>query len=161
MSDMTTPPRRPTDGDIALLQIVQQVELAARDLYAIALEGADGDAANTFAGLHAHHDMYAQSISSQIGKAAPQTRDEDLFKSLKSGFDAASAHDLENRLIVTHTDVLSRIEGTEPAALIASILVGESRHSVALAVLAGKSPVDDIDVFLTTPEADSLAVAEG
>lgn len=161
MSDSTTPPRRPTDGDIALLQIVQQVELAARDLYALALEGADGDAANTFAGLHAHHDMYSQSISSQIGRDAPQTRDDDLYSSLKSGFDAAAGWELENRLVVTHTELLGSIEGTEPAALIASIIVGESRHVVALAALAGKSPVDDIDDFLVTPDVDSLASAEG
>ena len=161
MSDSTTPPRRPTEGDIALLQIVQQVELTARDLYALALEDAEGDAANTYAGLHAHHDMYAQSVSSQIGRDAPQTRDEALFSSLDSGFDAAAAWELENRLVVTHTELLGSIEGTEPAALIASILVGESRHVVALAVLAGKSPVDDIDDFLVTPDVESLASAEG
>ena len=161
MSDTTTPPRRPTEGDIALLQTVQQVELAARDLYTVALEGAEGDAANTFAGLQAHHDMYAQSISSQIGKAAPQTRDDALYNSYKSGFDAAAAWELENTLVVTHTDLLGRIEGTEPAALIASILVGESRHAVALAALAGKSPIDDIDAFLTTSDVSSLVATEG
>ena len=161
MSDTTTPPRRPTDGDIALLQIVQQVELAARDLYSAALEGAEGEAANTFAGLQAHHDMYAQSISSQIGKAAPQTRDEKLFSSMKSGFDAAAGWELENTLVVTHIDLLGRIEGTEPAALLASIVVGESRHAVALAALAGKSPVDDMDDFLVTSDVTSLAATEG
>lgn len=161
MSDTTTPPRRPTPSDTALLQAVQQVELAARDLYAVALDGAEGDAANTFAGLQAHHDMYAQSISSQIGKAAPQTRDDALFDSLASGFDASAAWTLENTLVATHTDLIGRIEGTEPAALIASILIGESRHAVALAALVGKSPVDDIDSFLVTSDVPSLVATEG
>jgi hypothetical protein len=33
------------------------------------------------------------------------------------------------------------------------MVVIESRHVVALATIAGKSPIDDIDLFLVTPEA--------
>jgi hypothetical protein len=33
------------------------------------------------------------------------------------------------------------------------MVVIESRHVVALATVADKSPIDDIDLFLVTPEA--------
>jgi hypothetical protein len=33
------------------------------------------------------------------------------------------------------------------------MVVIESRHVVVLATIAGKSPVDDIELFLDTPEA--------
>ena len=49
--------------------------------------------------------------------------------------------------------MIGALEGTEGAALIASMVLIESRHVVVLATIAGKSPVSDIDLFLVTPEA--------
>ena len=165
-SDMSaaTPPRRPTPADIELLAFAQAAELTARDLYEQAVaEGAGADQVASLVALAAHHDAYAQSLSALLGTDAPQTRNNDLFSSLKSGFGsntestALAAHELENTLVVTHTDLLGRLDGTEGAALVASILIGESRHCAALAALAGKSPVNDIDLFLTTSDVESLA----
>lgn len=160
----TIPPRRPTTADIELLSFAQSAELTARDLYERAVaEGAGGDHVASLVALAAHHDAYSQSLSALLGTDAPQARNDDLFDSLTSGFGsdtesmALAAHELENTLVVTHTDLLGRLDGTEGAALIASIVVGESRHCAALAALAGKSPVDDIDLFLTTSDVESLA----
>ncbi len=160
----TTPPRRPTAADVELLAFAQSAELTARDLYEQAVaQGAGGDHVASLVALGAHHDAYAQSLSALLGTDAPQTRNDELFDALKSGFGsdtestALSAHELENTLVVTHTDLLGRLDGTEGAALVASILVGESRHCAALAALAGKSPVNDIDLFLTTSDVESLA----
>ncbi|MFM8563621.1 MAG: ferritin-like domain-containing protein [Acidimicrobiia bacterium] len=162
--DQTTPPRRPTASDIELLAFAQSAELTARDLYAQALAaGAGDDHVASIAALTAHHDAYAQSLSALLGTNAPQTRDEALFTALKSGFGATTstmalaAHGLENTLVVTHSDLLGRLDGTEGAALVAAIVIGESRHCAAMAALAGKSPVDDIDLFITTSAVESLA----
>ena len=159
-----TPPRRPTAADIELLAFAQSAELTARDLYEQAVaNGAGGDHVASLVAVAAHHDAYAQSLSALLGTDAPQARNDALFASLKSGFGsdteatALAAHELENTLVVTHTDLLGRLEGTEGAALIASILIGESRHCAAMAALAGKSPVSDIDLFLTTSDVESLA----
>jgi hypothetical protein len=153
-------PVRPTEADTELLGSAQAAALATRDLYQAAVAaGATGDHTATFVSLAAHHDAYAQAISSLIGRAAPQARDDELFSANKSDFEsdattaALAAHTLENSLVAAHTELIGELEGTEGAALIASMVVIESRHVVALATVAGKSPIDDIDLFLVTPEA--------
>jgi len=153
-------PVRPTEADTELLASAQAAALATRDLYQAAVAaGATGDHTATFVSLAAHHDAYAQAISSLIGRAAPQARDDELFSANKSDFEsdattaALAAHTLENSLVAAHTELIGELEGTEGAALIASMVVIESRHVVALATIAGKSPVGDIDLFLVTPEA--------
>jgi len=153
-------PVRPTEADTELLASAQAAALATRDLYQAAVAaGATGDHTATFVSLAAHHDAYAQAISSLIGRAAPQARDDELFSANKSDFEsdattaALAAHTLENSLVAAHTELIGELEGTEGAALIASMVVIESRHVVALATVAGKSPIDDIDLFLVTPEA--------
>jgi hypothetical protein len=153
-------PVRPTEADTELLASAQATALATRDLYQAAVAaGATGDHTATFVSLAAHHDAYAQAISSLIGRAAPQARDDEIFSANKSDFEsdattaALAAHTLENSLVAAHTELVGSLEGTEGAALIASMVVIESRHVVALATIAGKSPVADIDLFLVTPEA--------
>lgn len=160
----TAPPRRPSAQDIELLGFAQTVELAARDLYRLAVDaGAGGQQQPSVAAIAAHHDAYAQAISALIGTNAPQQRDEGLFTALRGAFDtkaesmALAAHDLENLLVVTHRSLLGTLDGTEGAALIASIAIIEARHSAAMAALAGLSPTDDADAFLTTPAVQPLS----
>ena len=153
-------PVRPTEADTELLASAQASALATRDLYQAAVAaGVGGDHTASFVAIAAHHDAYAQAISSLIGRAAPQARDNGIFSANKSDFEsdttaaALAAHALENSLVSAHTELIGELEGTEGAALIASMVVIESRHVVALATIAGKSPIDDIDLFLVTPEA--------
>lgn len=159
----TRAPRRPTSADTDLLGFAQTVELTARDLYRVAVEaGAGGPHLASLAAIAAHHDAYAQAISAVIGRSAPQQRNESLFDTLRSAFDtkadsmALAAHDLENLLVATHTSLLASLDGTEGAALIASILIVEARHSAALAAIAGLSPTANIDAFLSTPAVTPL-----
>lgn len=151
------PIKRPTVADVKLLAAAQSTELAARDLYNSAIAaGAGGDHLASLVALAAHHDAYAQSISSLIGGDAPQTRDDQLFNSLVADFGsdtvgvALAAHGLENSIVAEHTILVGELVGTDGAALMASIVITEARHCVALATLAGKSPVADIDLFLVT-----------
>ena len=153
-------PVRPTPADTVLLALAQATALAMRDLYQAAVgAGAGGDYTASFVAIAAHHDAYAQAISSLIGRAAPQARDSEIFSANLGDFGsdttaaALAAHALENSLVSAHTELIGELEGTEGAALIASMVVIESRHVVALATIAGKSPIDDTDLFLVTPEA--------
>jgi hypothetical protein len=162
----TTPPRRPTGADVALLGFAQSVEITARDLYRQAIEAGSGDDhVASLVAMAAHHDAYAQSISATIGAAAPQARNEELFQSLTQRFGrntsqtALAAHELENRLVVTHRSLLANLDGTEGSALVASILITEARHAVALATIAGLSPVTNTDAFLVTTDLAPLSPA--
>ena len=160
----TTPPRRPTDADVALLAYAQSVEYAARDLYDAAIAAGAGDEhLASLVAIAAHHDAYAQAISATIGTSAPQSRDDALFQTLRPRFGAntrqmaLAAHELENLLVVTHRSLLASLDGTEGSALVASIMITEARHAAALATIAGLSPVADIDAYLVTPEIQPLS----
>ena len=118
--------------------------------------------------LQAHHRAYAQSLSALLGPDAPRAMDQALYDELVGDFEQAdpvavalAAHDLENSLVVTHTDLLGVLDGIEGAAAIAAIQVVEARHAAVLASLAGLSPVTDVDAFLVTPETEPLAPAAG
>ena len=153
-------PVRPTPADTVLLASAQATALAMRDLYQAAVgAGAGGEHVACLVSIAAHHDAYAQTISSLIGRAAPQARDSDVFSANEADFGsdtmaaALAAHALEKSLVAAHTEVIGMLEGTEGAALIASMVIIEARHVVALAAIAGKSPIADTDLFLVTPEA--------
>lgn len=154
----TTPPRRPTAADSTLLGFAQQAELAARDLYQAAVSaGSGGTHTPSVAALAAHHDAASQAISALIGRDAPQARLDEVFDAYESRFSgdtdtfALAAHELENTLLTTHLSLLEALEGTDGAALVASVVIAEARHVSAAAAMAGLSPVADIDAFLVTP----------
>ena len=161
----TAPPKQPTDDDVSLLGFSQSVELAARNLYDVAL-GTDDFDDNTravLATIRESHDAYAASLSAILGRLAPQTVNP-VFDSLQSSFggdtksvlDAAYA--LESTAVATHTDVLGKLQATDGASLIASILIVEARHGTVLAYMNGSTDLDDL---LVDNEADALTPAEG
>ena len=161
----TAPPKQPTDDDVALLGFSESVELAARDLYDVALGTKDFDD-NTravIATIRESHDAYAASLSAILGRQAQQTVNP-VFDTVQSSFggdmksvlDAAYA--FESAAVATHTDVLGKLQGTDGASLIASILIAEARHGTVLAFLNGST---DLDQLLVDTEADALTPAEG
>ena len=83
---------------------------------------------------------------------------------MKSSFSGAladvldAAYTLESMAVATHDDILGKLQGTDGAALVASILIVEARHGTVLASLNGKTDLDDL---LVDTEADALAPAEG
>jgi hypothetical protein len=87
-----------------------------------------------------------------------------VFDTLQSSFggdkrsvlDAAYA--LESTAVATHTDVLGKLQATDGASLIASILIVEARHGTVLAYMNGST---DLDELLVDKEADALTPAEG
>ena len=161
----TSPPKRPSTDDVTLLGFAQSVELAARDLYDVALgtSGFDADQRAVIATIRESHDAYAASLSAILGRLAPQTPNT-VVDSLSSSFAGAAstvldaAYSLESTAVATHIDILGKLQGTDGATLIASILIVEARHGTVLAYLNGKT---DLDVLLVNEVADALTPAEG
>ena len=161
----SAPPKRPTSDDAALLGFAQGIELAARDLYDVALgiDAFDDTTRAVLATIRESHESYAASLSGLLGRQAPQTVDP-VFDELESSFggDTSSvldaAYALESTAVATHTDILGNLQATDGAALIASILIVEARHGTVLAALNGATSLDDL---LVSAEADALAPAEG
>jgi hypothetical protein len=60
--------------------------------------------------------------------------------------------DLENTLASTHLSLVGALEGSEGAALVASILNIQARQSAALGLLVGRS-LDDVLVNAAEPLA--------
>ena len=148
----TTPPRRPTAEDIALLTFAQKVEMTVRDLYDEAIDAkvfSDATVAETVITIREAHEAYSQSLSGLLGRVAPNTRDDTIFDELKQGFTgdaasaAAAAADLENVAVATHTDLLGQLVGTDGATLVASILVVEARFATVLRALSGATSLTD------------------
>jgi hypothetical protein len=158
-------PKRPTADDVALLGFLQTIELAARNLYDVALATKDFDDNEraVLATIRESHEAYATSLSGELGRDAPQEVNP-IFDDLKSSFSGdkssvlEAAYGLESTAVATHTEILSELHGTDGASLIASILIVEARHGTVLAYLNGSN---DLDKLLVDKEADALAPAEG
>jgi hypothetical protein len=161
----TSPPLRPTPDDVTLLGFAQSIELAARDLYDVALDtdAFDDNTRAVVAAIRESHEAYATSISGLLGRQAPQTAHpiaEDLASSFSGDLDSilVAAYDLESTAVATHLDILGQLTGTDGAGLLASILVVEGRHGTVLAYLNDATSLDDL---LVATEAAALAPAEG
>jgi Ferritin-like domain len=160
----TAPPKRPTDDDVTLLGFAQTVEIAAFRLYelAVATDDFTEDEQAVMATFLDAHKAYAASLSGFLGREAPQALNP-VFDEMQESFggDRATvldaAYNLESVAVATHTDILDQLQGTDGAALIASILIVEAAHGTVLATLNGKTDLDDL---LVNTEADALS-AEG
>jgi hypothetical protein len=123
----------------------------------------DGDHRLVIATIRESHDAYAASLSALLGRQAPQVVDP-VFDKLKSSFggDASTmldaAYEIESTAVATHTDILGRLQGTDGARLLASILIVEARHGTVVAHLNGKTSLDDL---LVNTESDALTPAKG
>ena len=72
-----------------------------------------------------------------------------VFQDPRAGT-ASSLSVLENIAVATHTEVVGALQGTDGAALIASILVVEARHVVVLLDMAEQT---DLDALLVNDAA--------
>ncbi len=163
----TSPPLRPTDADVTLLGFAQSVELAARQLYDVALgtKGLFDEVQRAvIAAIRESHSAYAAALSGMLGREAPQTAASAVVDDLKSSFSGKladvlkAAASLESTAVATHIEILGSLQGLDGAALIASILVVEARHGTVLASMNGSTNLDDL---LVAKEADALTPAKG
>jgi hypothetical protein len=65
---------------------------------------------------------------------------------------------LESTAVATYTEMLSQLQGTDGASLMASILIMEACHGTVLAYMNGSTNLDEL---LVVPEAAALTPAEG
>jgi Ferritin-like domain len=145
----TAPPKRPQEGDFALLGWAQSLELAAVAVYDAALaSGRLSAVATTVATMFArHHSDHADAIGGLAGKSALGIANPALVAEFGPKVTAASseaavltiAYDLENAAAATYGLALGVLLGTNAAALVASIQPIESRHAVVLGDVLGKS----------------------
>jgi len=161
----TAPPKRPSDADVELLGFAQTVEIAAFRLYeeALATDNFNDDERAVIATFHDAHEAYAQSLSGFLGRDAPQVLNPvyDEMREAFGGDKATSldaAYNMESVAVATHTDILQQLQGTDGAALLASILIVEAAHGTVLADIAGET---DLDILLVKTEADALTPAGG
>ena len=146
----TVPPARPTSNDMDTLVALHEAEVAARDLYQKTIDAAsvsDPDKLAIVTLLREHHRAYAQALAAILAKKATNLANAAIYDANVEAFGsstkfAEAAFALENTLIATHTAAVGTLEGTEGAALIASIIITEGRHAVVVAELAGKQYLD-------------------
>ncbi len=141
-------PGVPTESDAELLELAMAAELAVSDLYQLAVAAGVSDA--TFATIAANHKAYGEAIAAMIGRSASGRNDE-IFDQFEADFDssdtamvAATARQLEEVLVATHLQLVTRFGGTDPVDLITAILVVENRHAAVLADIAGENDLDSL-----------------
>ncbi|MEI8239712.1 MAG: ferritin-like domain-containing protein [Actinomycetota bacterium] len=158
----TAPPLRPTADDTALLGQAQQLEIAARRLYAQALTDVKWtpEQQRVVATISQQHIAFAGSLSGLLGRNAPNAVSDQIVGKFASGFtgDAktvlATAWQLESAVVATHLDVLAKLQGINGAALIASMMVTEARNCTVVAELASIS--DNAKLLVDTEEPSLL-----
>lgn len=166
----TAPPRAPQSADLELLGYAQSLELAAAEVYTQAvssgrLSPATIEVARAF---RRHHIDHAEAIGALAGKRALGLKNKsvvDTFggRALRANDEAGVltvAYDLENAVCATYAYAISTVQGTHPAAVLASILPIEGRHAVLLGDAIGKSVTDMIPLFQTTNIASGLDPAK-
>jgi Ferritin-like domain len=155
-------PFAPTAADKAVLRVLMQLELAARDLYqAAAAAGLDGAAGEVAATCADNHQAYGQSIAGAAGLSA-DSRVDAVFEQFEPAFTsgdvaewATAAHELEATFVATHADATALFEAVESINLITSILVVEGRMAM---VLADLGDFFDLDAVLSATEAEALDI---
>ena len=157
-------PTSPTTADTELLSAALGAELAAAELYQMAIDaGADDD---LFTVIQSNHQQYGERIGATIGQSANAV-DEGVIDEWQSAFEssdvsavAAEASTFEQSLVATHLELLEELESSQSVDLSSSILVVEARQAALLAALAG-GDVDDMlatdrsPLTLTTPAGDA------
>lgn len=156
----------PTKDDRALLAFANAAEFAARDLYAAAaaMPMFSAEQAAMLVGFHDHHRAAAQAFAGLIGSAATNVRSDAVYNAFRSKFMGTDENavfdvlrELENTLVATHLTLVGTLEGTEGAALVASVLSIQARHAAALALLGGRTLNDALanGAAPLTPGVDS------
>ena len=154
----TTPPKSPSDGDLGLLAWAQSLELAAVEAYGLAsasgkLSANVGTIVSVF---QRHHREHAQAIGGLASKAALGKANKAILALFGPKFAAAKderelltlAMSVENAAAATYAGLIAKLDGTNPAALVASILPIEARHAVVL----GQAISAPIDAYLPVRE---------
>jgi hypothetical protein len=134
-----------SDADLGLAEFAIGLELTARDLYQVVV---DGGATNSAWKLFANqHESYAQLLAGKTGISA-QARNEAVYADLSEAFGstpANAAYRLENIAAATHAELVAKVTDPDVIGAIASIASMESRHAAYFAERSGRG--DDFDAL--------------
>lgn len=162
----TAPPVRPTAADVALLQSLQQFELAARELFRAwsadlgpATRPAAGEDYDGLPGLvaqvAANHDQWSATIAGLLGVSAPQTVDQDVIDEWEPQLAGAGAVTaalaFEEAALEELFELIGELESTEAVNVLVSMARVGGEHCVAFAAAAGEAA--DLDLMLGTTGA--------
>lgn len=141
-AESTTPPNRDASDNGALnAGIDRESRMAAT--YAIAVANtSDADDKAALLLIHDHHVAYAQALKGYLGRVAVAGSQAPLASPSGSFSQIASQlANLEDETVSIHTGILAGLKGMNAASLIASIITVEARHSAALEIVGGASPL--------------------
>jgi hypothetical protein len=161
----TEAPQRPDADDVELLGFAQSIELAAAELYEMAMASGSlsDETMMVVDSVHRAHVSYGQSLNALLGRSAPGESAAEIVDVFGAGFGGSedefltAAYELEDTAVATHQELIGQIRGTDGAQLVASMLIAEARHSTVFADLAGET---DLDVLIFTA-AEAVEPAEG
>lgn len=166
----TAAPKGPQEADLALLGYAQSLELAAVEVYTQAVSSGHLTPAtvDVTVAFRRHHTDHSQAIGGLAGKRALGVANRSVVKAfggraLRANDEAGVltvAYELENAVAATYAYAIGTLQGTNPAAVLSSILSIEGRHAVLLGQALGKSVTDIIPLFQTANLASGLDPAK-
>jgi len=157
-------PTTPSTADADLLSAALGAELAAAELYQMAIDAGADDELLTV--IQSNHQQYAERLGATIGQS-PDTVDQGVVDEWQAAFEssdvsavAAEAATFEQSLVATHLEQIEQLESSQGVELSSSILVVEARQAALLAALAGGDVEDMLaternPLALTTPAGDA------
>lgn len=167
------PGRGATESDRELLQFALTIELAARDLFRLAVAdqqaaGGEESAPSTtpasstppaveppdiLAVAADNHDQYADVLGGLLGESQAGTRDQGVYGRWQSDFSSGdettigqAAYDLESAIVATYEEMIGQLEGLDGIERIASMITVEAAQSTVFADVAGHG--DDLAMML-------------
>jgi hypothetical protein len=160
----TAPPSRPTTQDTVLLGFAQSIEYAAGQLYDQGIPTLPNDSAEVAAVFRRHHQAYAEQIGGLLGRRAPGIANRTLVQERTAAFSAPTEegviramYELEISMAASYSAVLGQLQGTDGAALVASIQPIEARQAVVWGQSLGL-PQDVLMPLLEGDEPDATLI---
>jgi hypothetical protein len=157
----TSPPKQAEGEDLVILAYAQSLELAAVEVYKLALPKVSADVLPIATAFGGHHEQHAQAISGLAAKAALGEANRTVVNEFGRRVSAASdqtaalrvAFELETAVASTYLAALGELRSTNPATSLASILPIEARHAVVLGQAIGLDLDEISPTFETTDDA--------
>lgn len=138
----TAPPNRDASDNAALNAGIERESRMAATYAAAVAKVSDADDKAALLLIHDHHVAYAQALKGYLGRVAVAGSQSPLASPAGSFTQiAAQMAGLEDETVSIHTGILAGLKGINAASLIASIITVEARHSAALELVSGATPL--------------------
>jgi len=134
------PHRDPADNKALNACLERESRMVAT--YRKAIVGLTGNDLAAMTLILDHHVAYAQALTGYLAVDVATPSNAPLASPTGSVASVArQLATLEDQTASIHTDTIGAIKGLDPAMLLASIVIVETRHAAALELIAGASPI--------------------